>query len=690
MRIWFGGVKKGMIHYYVDPGSGFVFAQNASWAWAAIMGFAGGFLVIFRFYFKFFWKWLLALILIISFIIIGGVLINKEGNKQRVVILGIDAMDPEITGRLMRQGRLPNLSALKQKGSYSRLATTVPAETVVAFTSIATGVNPGRHGIFDFIMRDPKNYMPYLSLNEITNSANGVKISMRRRAPALWQVLSEHNISSRIFFFPNTFPPDKVRGYMLSGMGVPDITGTMGGFTYYSFDEAVPADQDSRGRIIQVIRKNGVIAAKLYGPRVSLGGNEREAEAGFTVTAGGNPDEAVLCIGGKRSTLKKGIWSGWQSVDFKIGFIRHIKGIVQFYLVSGGDDFRLYASAINFDPENPLFPISYSAGYSREISRRDGVYHTQGMPHDTWGLNERKLSETAFLEHVDQIMQERHRILNSELKRFKSGLFFYYFDTLDVVQHMFWRYLDAQSPIAGADPRFENTIYQYYEKIDSIIGDALRRVDKDATVIVLSDHGFSPFRRAVHLNRWLLDNGFLALRRGEGDSKEFFESVDWSRTKAYAAGFGGIYINKTGREGQGIVSQEQSPELIKTIEQRLNALTDPANGQAIVSNVYKSADTYSGQYCDDAPDLYVGFAPGYRASWQTAMGTVPAALIEDNARKWSGDHLVDPRSVPGVIFTSKKIVKNEASVVDIAPSVYELFGISKRGLDGTNLLDAQK
>lgn len=350
---------------------------------------------------------------------------------------------------------------------------------------------------------------------------------------------------------------------------------------------------------------------------------------------------------------------------------------MRFYLKSVTPELELYMSSINFDPLRPPFPISYPESYSKRLARKIGFYHTQGMPHDTWALSENIVDEKAFLEHVDEILKEKKKILEEELRSFKGGAFFFYFDTLDAVQHMFWRYLDPQSPSYEKNTLYQDTIFRYYEKIDQIIGDVLKMMDKDTDFIILSDHGFNTFRRAVHLNRWLLENGYLFLKEGAKESKEFFKDVDWSKTKAYALGFGGIYLNKIGREYYGIVDESQASALKQAIKRGMEQLRDPANNAKIINNVYLQEEIYQGIYKNDAPDLYVGFNAGYRASWESALGGTPALLIEDNIKKWSGDHIIDPVLVPGVIFTNKKIAFADAAIVDIFPTLLHLFNIDK-------------
>ena len=665
-----------MIHYYVDPGSGFVFGQSTFFLWGMILGFFSAFLVFFRLFLGFFRKFFWLLCILVVILIIGGTLMHKSRTGKKVIILGIDAMDPAITEQLMQEGRLPNFSYLKEQGSFSRLNTTMPSESVVAWSSFATGLDPGDHAVFDFVMRDPDNYLLYLSLNEVKNLFGKIKVQNRRKGAGLWDILTKNNISSYIYFCPNTFPAQPLSGKMLSGMGVPDLSGTMGKFSFYTTGPLNEQDKESRGRVIHAEYKDSLIYSHIYGPKISSGNSIRESEAPLKIMPRFDEKGAVLEFQGKRFFLKESTWSDWQDVSFKIGGLRKAHGIVKFYLKSLNPEFQLYMSPVNFDPRSPLFPISYPQDYSKKLTKKIGLYYTQGMPCDTWALTENRLDESAFLEHVDEILMERKKILNEALKEFRGGLFFFYFDTLDAVQHTFWRYLDKQHALYEQSPLYQDTIFKYYEKMDQVIGEILKNIkNEDATLIVMSDHGFTSFRKSVHLNRWLLENHFLFLKPGAVFGRELLEDVDWHRTKAYALGFGGIYLNRAGREYLGTVGASEAKILKQDILDGLKNLKDPENGEAVVKNVYAQEEIFLGVFSKDAPDLFVGFNSGYRASWQTALGGTPEALIEDNRRKWSGDHLVDSTLVPGVVFFNKKFKLSEPNITDIAPTLLNLLNV---------------
>ena len=655
---------------YIDPGNGFTFFQNTSFLWPAILSLIGFVLLWIKFAKRFFW-----IIIVIFIIIIGGMMIGKKGVNKKVIIIGVDAMDPNITERLMNEGKLPNLSGLKNNGSYSRFQTTYPAESVVAWSSFSTGLNPGGHGVFDFIMRAPSDYMPFLSLNEVSENAQENKIY--RKGMTFWEVLSKNKIPSYIFFCPNTFPPEKIFGKMISGMGVPDLYGTMGRFSFYTSKELSGPEKETRGRILFVKPDSNMIETYIYGPKVSVKDKVAESKIPFKILLHPDLNKIEIELQNNRFSLEKGQWSKWERVSFKIGLFKKAYGIVKFYLKSVEPDFELYLSPVNFNPESPIFPISYPKDFSKKLARKFGLYYTQGMPHDTWALSEDRINEEAFLQHVDMVFNEKRKILEEELRNFKNGLFFFYFDTLDIVQHMFWRFIDSRHPLFISSSPYSNTIFEYYMKIDQLLGKVLKGIGEDATLIVLSDHGFTAFRKAVHLNSWLLENGFLSLKDGLREGGDFFEGVDWPKTKAYALGFGGIYLNKEGREREGIVKEQEAEGLKEAISEKLKQWKDGQADEEIVRNVYKKEEIFIGPYKDNAPDLFVGFNAGYRASWKTALGGIPEMLIEDNNKKWSGDHLVDPALVPGVIFINKKLKLKEPSIVDIASTILDLFDITK-------------
>jgi predicted AlkP superfamily phosphohydrolase/phosphomutase len=209
--------------------------------------------------------------------------------------------------------------------------------------------------------------------------------------------------------------------------------------------------------------------------------------------------------------------------------------------------------------------------------------------------------------------------------------------------------------------------------------------------MVFSDHGFTSFRRGVHINSWLVQNGFMTLTKKMSiDDKEgggLFQYVDWKKTSAYALGFGSIYLNLRGRERQGTVEPGSEAEsLSDRIISEMAKLTDPKDGQAVVKKVYKRHEIYDGGQEKNAPDLVMGFNDGFRGSWQTALGGSPAGILEDNLKKWSGDHIVDPSIVPGIFLANFKIKNDAPSLMDIAPTVLSFFGLDSNNMKGQSLI----
>lgn len=655
-----------------------------------LLGFLGGISFFFKRIIGFFKKdkrrvlYPAVLILIITGIITMMTIQHRktDGLQKRVVILGFDGLSPAILESLMKEGALPHFTALAEQGSYRHLSTTNPPQSPVAWTGFATGQNPGKNGIFDFIKRDPKTYGLDLATS---NMEHGVAQRVVR-SKCFWEYASDMDVPSVIISCPLTFPPSKIKGRMLSGMGVPDILGTEGTFSFYT-SEAISSKKDIGGNVVNV-EKGPVMRLHLIGPKKSLpGGGIENIKIPFTVTPTAGQDGVMIEVQNQKFPLKVGAWSGWKKVSFPIHPFKNMKGIFQFHLVETIPEFKLYAGPINFDPADPSFQLSYPADYAKELSENIGLFYTRGMPMDTWAVNENRLSEKAFLEQANEVLRERTAMLDFELNRFQKGILFCYFDFPDTIQHMFWRYTDPQHPLyeKSGTVEYGNMIKMCYERMDEILGDVMHRVHGDDLLIVLSDHGFNTFRRTVHLNRWLRENNYLFLKDPDAESGgELLEDVDWSKTRAYAIGFGAIYINQNGREGNGIVhAGEETDMLKKEIAGKLEKWVDPKFNQRVVSKVYSKEEIFWGDGAADGPDLFVGFNVGYRASWQTAVGGVPGTTIEDNIKKWSGDHLFDPRLVPGIILSNRKL-PDTPSLYDITPTILKTIGYGDAEIEQMN------
>ncbi|MFI5166169.1 MAG: alkaline phosphatase family protein [Thermoanaerobaculales bacterium] len=692
-----------MIHLaYIDPGSVYTVSSGLAAIIAAVLSVLTMVLVYFRrigSFLKRRWRIVVPVVVIAGGVAVYFLVWTANGShahmatstsKKRMFIVGLDGLSPEIIEPMMAAGKLPNFQRLKELGSYSRLGTTNPAESPVAWTSFATGRNPGKHGVYDFIRRSPSSYLPDLSLTRL----EGNKSLPVRRTKAFWQYSRETGVPMTVLSCPVTFPPDEINGKMLSGMGTPDLLGTQGTFSFYTTaPENVTAET---GGEVHVVAPDNPLNLELLGPQKrGLTGKVERLKAAFSLRIGEDHTFATIKLQDKEFVLGVGEWSEWEDVTFRTGPVSRMHGILRFYLVSTTPYLKLYASPICIDPRRPWFPISYPADYARELAADLGLFSTRGMPFDTWALNEDRLPEEAFVTHATDLYEEQVRLMEHESARFDHGVFYCYFEYPDIIQHMYWRFRDPGSPLYEKDapPRLANMINDCYEKMDAVVGLALAQLRGDDTLIVLSDHGFTSFRRMAHVDSWLVQNGYMVLRDPTlQEGGPLFQDVDWSRTRAYALGFGGIYMNQKGREPQGIVEPGPIKEALKReLAAKLQAWTDPVDGSQIFKAVYLNEQIFKGPEAAHAPDLYLGFKRGYGGSWQTALGAAPSGpLIVDNLKKWSGSHLVDPSLVPGILFTNRRITVADPTLYDLAPTVLRFAGLSdarlaQEDLDGRPL-----
>jgi predicted AlkP superfamily phosphohydrolase/phosphomutase len=609
---------------------------------------------------------------------------------QRAVILGFDGMDPDLAERFMNEGRLPNLAKLREKGTFSKLRTTFPAISPVAWSTFMTGVNPGKHNIYDFLARDTSNYLPFLSSAEIKGPKRHIKIGkysiplgkteikgMRKSTP-FWHWLGKAGIFSSVIRVPVTFPPEKFDGVLLSGMCVPDLKGSQGTFCLCTTRQS--GDKFREGGVrVPIERSNGVCHSYVPGPDSPLAEKAgEELRVPFEIRPDAFAQQARLTVGSEKFTLKVGDYSEWIPVEFKAGLGFNAHGICRFYLKEVSPEVEVYVTPVNIDPGHPDLPISHPVTYSIYLAKLHGAFATLGLAEDTWALNEHVLDDDAFLAQAYGNHEDREKMLFDALDKTRRGLCTCVFDTTDRVQHMFWRYLEEDHPAArGIPPNLRKDVIQdLYERMDNLIGRVMEKIDDNTLLMVISDHGFKSFARCMNVNAWLHQNGYLALKEGKTESGDWFEDVDWSRTRAYTMGLNGLYLNLKGREKRGIVDSSEAEALKAEIKLKLSGLVDPSSGAKSVTGVFITENVYRGPYTDNAPDLLVGYGAGYRASWDSVMGKVTSQIFEDNVKAWSGDHCVDPRLVPGVLFSSHKFIEERPAIVDVAPTILKLFGLA--------------
>ena len=674
---------------YVGPGAGFAFVSSI-------------FIIIFTTFLAF----LTLLTWPIRWVVqrIRGSKAMAAARTKRVVVLGLDGQDPELTEQFMAEGLLPNFERLKQQGTFRPLQTTLLAESPVAWTSFQTGCNPGKHRIFDFLVPNRKSHLPELCSARVDPPRRTLPlgpfriplgkpvIQAGRRSQPFWKILGDHGIFSTVLRVPITFPAEKFNGVLLSAMSVPDLQGSQGTYFYFSSDTAEAATQSlTSGQRVPFSVDDGVGRAEIPGPQNSLRADGRELTLPLELRPSTPGTDAELIIDGVSYPLKRREYTPWITLTFKAGLGISVRGIVRFYLLETSPHLKLYMTPINIDPDKPALPISHPFTYAVYLSKTQGQYATLGLAEDTSALNEGVIDEDAFLGQTYLIHEERERMFFDALDKTARGAMICVFDITDRLQHMFFRHLDENHPAnRGRDSKNRDAIRTLYKQMDDLVGRTMDRIDDDTVLVVMSDHGFKPFRRGVNLNSWLYNHGFLALKNGGPTGADMFQDVDWSKTKAYAVGFGGIYLNLAGRESHGIVSPGQdAAEVKRAIQDGLRQLYDDEEETHPVREVYDANEVYSGPYVGEAPDLIVGFQPGHRAGWLSVTGGVSDVEIEDNTRPWSGDHNFNPPDVPGMLFCNKKIASSHPSIMDIGPTVLDLFGVAIPAYcDGVSLMPA--
>ena len=626
---------------------------------------------------------------------------NIKNSKiaSKVIVLGIDGMDPVLLRRFVERGEMPTFKKLIEQGYFGELGTTMPPQSPVAWSSFITGTNPGGHGIFDFIHRDPKTFTPYLSTsrsfgaNKSVRIGNwniplkGGKVELLRKGPAFWTTLEENDIPATLFKLPANFPVQESAAKTVSGMGTPDLLGTYGTFTYFSDVDVPDADKFTGGRVVKVAIKNHVIKSSLQGPPNSFRADGKNTEVEFTVYRDPRGRVAKIAIQDHEIILRQGEWSEWIPLKFEfMPMFASVNGMVRIYLQEVHPHFKLYMSPINIDPMEAHLPISSPAGYSKELSQAIGRFYTQGFPEDTKALSHGVFTNEEFLAQSKYVLQERLKAFEYQFSQFDEGFFFFYFSSIDQNTHMMWRDMDPTHPLyePNASKEAKEAVYYFYRSMEEVLRQTLAKMDSNSVLMVLSDHGFAPFGREFHLSTWLVENGYTVLTEPDKmHESEFYDYVDWTKTKAFALGLNGVYINLYGREANGSVLPRDAERVKAELMAKLSAVVDPKNGRRIVTHAYDSHKIYSGPYVDLAPDIVVGYQSGYRISDEAVLGKFPVGTVGDRHDKWAADHCMDPAIVPGILLCNKEIRKPNPALWDLAPTILTSFGLqAPKEMDG--------
>ena len=693
---------------------------------------------------------------------------SAQADTPKTIVLGFDGADGDLTRQWMDEGKLPNLAKLRDQGTFSPLRPTIPSQTPVSWSTFATGLDPGRHGVFDFLKRDPSNYRPQLGLiNEgsetllwgernplflgiavalvvvlllwlllrklknrvvmmglvlglsvVAGLATGKMVGdwipaevptadNPRQGDTFWQLLGDQGLRTRVMRLPQNFPPAEFQnGKLLTGLGTPDLSLRVGKpffFTSELFFEA--EDGDFSLEVVELIDNRGRIPTKIQGPPDRLfspPGKLNYLELPMVIEVAEDRKSVTLEVSGNKLTLEPGQWSDWQDFEFSFNPVIAMNGIGRFHLISIDPEVRLYLSPIQFNPEKlPMgFNLSHPKSFAASLMAEHGHYKTIGWAVDTWSLNEGTIDEELFLEDVEMTVSRYEKMFADQLDASDEwDLLVHYFEFTDKVQHMMFRLFDPEHPRYDAElaEKYGGSILESYQRMDKIVGMAMDNMPPGTQLYVVSDHGFSSWRWTMNYNTWLAENGYMRLN-GEDpqrlnlqmlfDQGDFFVNVDWSQTKAYALGFGNIFINLEGREGKGIVPVEDYEPLMEEIRGKLLEYVDEKTGLKPVAHIYTRSEAYSSFDEKFVPDMIATNADYYRAGWQDTLGGIAPTVVGVNNKRWSGDHCsLYPPLVEGILFSNQKLADRQPFMEDITPTVLDIYGVEPTvELDGESLL----
>ncbi len=632
---------------------------------------------------------------------IGSINRVSKSLGKKVIVIGIDGMDPRLTSSLMKDGLMPNFTKMAAAGGFSDLGTSTPPQSPVAWANFINGSGPGSHGIFDFIHRHPHEKCEPIFSGEETLPPEGFwdvgdhrlqldfwpfnhkppETVLKRQGVPFWDYLDAAGIPSTFYDLPSNYPPSPSQhGHhrCLSGMGTPDMLGGYGTYQYFSEDTAADGVNEGGGMRSKLVFDGDSAQRKLVGPQDSLLKNPQPIVVELEVHRDRQSNAALIEVQGQKVMLNAGGWSRWTKLDFAVSTPsplpdQHAAGICRFYLQEVAPNFRLYVSPINIDPSSPAQKISEPPSFVQEVSRQRGPFYTTGFQEDHKARSNGVFTDDEFLRQATYVLDERLALFEYAIENYDDGLLFFYFSSSDLQSHMFW--WDSDDPHPSRTPAETNKYFAHikrlYQKLDKIIGDIHDRYGAKATIFVMSDHGFANFGRQFNLNSWLRDTGFL----NPSECTSIRHDADWSRTRAYGLGINGLYLNLKGREPEGTVAPgDERERLLKQLVARLQGVRD-TNGEQVIRGVYRSDQIYSGSAMEMAPDLIIGYKRGYRASWETCTGELTPEVISDNTAAWSADHCVNALEVPGVLCSNRPIKAQAPSLIDIAPSILSEFGL---------------
>jgi len=539
---------------------------------------------------------------------------------------------------------------------------------------------------------------------------------------------------------------------VLAGLGVPDARGGIGDWFIYTTDpsefDRVPRGRTkglTAGTVFRVDERNGQIQTRIFGPenfwkqellerekqelnaRKASGDMSRDeefelgdrlyaldeelrrlkeertsVEMGITREAGG----ARIRIGDEEQFVQEGGWSDFYHLTFTLNPLLKVRALTRVKLITLNDpSFELFVNVLDIDPAAPPFwqGVSTPFGFSAELADACGPYETYGWSTATMPFKDGEVDPELLMEDVEFTLKWREGVTYSALGRDDWRLFMSVFSTTDRVQHMMYQFYDVDHPLHdpvaaareidffGETIPLSEAIPAIYRQMDRVVGQVLdHHLAPGDTLLVCADHGFQSFRRQVHINNWLHEAGYLALKPSVSKARDsLFAFVDWENTRAYSLGLGFIYLNLKGREANGIVAPSDKDALLREIRAKLIKAVDAETGARLCNDAYVVSEVHSGAFMDQEADLITGFAPPHRISWKSTFGGLHVVkdgaggwkvgpVCSDNDSPWSGGHVsMALPDVAAAFFSNRRVEIPDGgiSALQIAPTMLELTGV---------------
>jgi predicted AlkP superfamily phosphohydrolase/phosphomutase len=437
----------------------------------------------------------------------------SPADTGRVIVVGFDGADPDRVRELMEEGKLPNLQALAEEGTFSDLATTNPAESPVSWASFATGKGPGHHGIFDFLRRTPGTYFPEIALARAETTPGpgpvvvfGVRVGvgvlgffvifliaralrrsarlaaiagaiagiavvigtgplatawipselplpvLNRQGTPFWDYAALGGKRVTAIDIPVTFPAEAADGVQLTtALGTPDIRQTWGSWYLYSSETFESEFSETAGTLRTVEMQEGQGETTMRGPRNFMAEGRPEIEVPIAFELLGD-DSMTVEVQGKTVELAVGEWSDFVHVRFQLSPLVKLIGTTRFKLLDTDPEWHVYQEPLNFDPHHlpPTVNISSPRGYAGELADRYGLRETLGWSIATNPLKDEAIDYQTFVEDLEFTLENRRRVVFGELEREDWDLFAAVFMFTDRMQHMMYRTIDEGHPYFDA------------------------------------------------------------------------------------------------------------------------------------------------------------------------------------------------------------------------------------------------